>query len=229
LTLEQAGLLVVLGAVFYLDQWPAVQSMVSRPIVVGPLVGLVLNAPGEGAFWGAVFEVAYLGVLPVGAARYPDAGMGALVGTVVAVAGRVGDVYPAGIALVAGLAVGVAGERLSYLAREWNVRSASRTRAAVEGGDPGAVSRAVWIVLAREALLGVVGAAVGVGLAWAVLAGAEYLPWVGPLNEKGLRIAALVAAFLVGFRLFGREAPQWLFLGSGALLGAVLGWWVIGP
>lgn len=229
MTVEQFGLLVVLGAAFYLDQWPAIQSMASRPVVVGPLVGLVLGAPGEGAIWGAVFEVTYLGVLPVGAARYPDAGMGALVGTVVAVAGRVGDVYPAGLALVAGLAVGLAGERLSYLAREWNVRSAARTREAVDKGDPAAVSRTVWMVLAREALIGALGAAVGLGLGWGVLTVAGSVPWVGPLNETGIRIATLAAAALVGFRLFGIEAPRWLFVGSGTIVGIVLGWWVIGP
>ncbi|HET6340642.1 MAG TPA: PTS sugar transporter subunit IIC, partial [Gemmatimonadota bacterium] len=73
-------LLGALGALVFLDAWPVGQTMLSRPIVAGPLAGAILGAPAEGVFWGAVFEAVYLGVLPVGAARYPDAGLAALVG-----------------------------------------------------------------------------------------------------------------------------------------------------
>ena len=97
-------LLGLLGAILFLDAWPVAQTMVSRPIVAGPLTGIVLGAPAEGVFWGAVIEAVYLGVLPVGAARYPDAGLAALVGTALAIRadGAESAVYLVAAALAAG-------------------------------------------------------------------------------------------------------------------------------
>jgi mannose/fructose/N-acetylgalactosamine-specific phosphotransferase system component IIC len=48
--------------------------MISRPLVAGTLTGLLFGQPAEGAMVGAILEVFDLGILPVGAARYPDSG-----------------------------------------------------------------------------------------------------------------------------------------------------------
>ena len=93
----QAGLLVGVGAVAFLDQWPALQAMISRPIVIGPVVGAILGAPAEGVLWGAALEAMQLAVLPVGAARYPDAALAGLLGTTAALTGMAGGVYPCGL------------------------------------------------------------------------------------------------------------------------------------
>ena len=47
----------------FLDQWPALQAMISRPIVIGPVVGAILGAPAEGVLWGAALEAMALAVL----------------------------------------------------------------------------------------------------------------------------------------------------------------------
>lgn len=63
-----------LGGLVGLDATAFPQVMISRPLVAGTLTGLLLGQPAEGAMLGAILEIFDLGILPVGAARYPDSG-----------------------------------------------------------------------------------------------------------------------------------------------------------
>jgi len=123
----EVTLLVVTGAVLTLDRWPVLQTMASRPLVVGPLVGFVLGDVENGVLWGAVFEIAFLGILPVGAARYPNETIATVVGTTVAIVGARAGAIPAGWAVAAGLAAAWVGERADRLHRRWNGRLAARS------------------------------------------------------------------------------------------------------
>jgi PTS system mannose-specific IIC component len=64
----------VLGGLVGQDATSFPQVMISRPLVAGTLTGLLLGQPAEGAMLGAILEILDLGILPVGAARYPDSG-----------------------------------------------------------------------------------------------------------------------------------------------------------
>lgn len=64
----------LLGGIVGLDATSFPQAMISRPLVAGTLTGLLFGQPAEGALLGLVLEIFDLGILPVGAARYPDAG-----------------------------------------------------------------------------------------------------------------------------------------------------------
>lgn len=64
----------VLGGLVGLDATSFPQVMISRPLVAGALTGLLYGQPAEGAMVGAILEIFDLGILPVGAARYPDSG-----------------------------------------------------------------------------------------------------------------------------------------------------------
>jgi len=64
----------LLGGLVGLDATSFPQVMVSRPLVAGTLTGLLFGQPAEGAMVGAILEIFDLGILPVGAARYPDSG-----------------------------------------------------------------------------------------------------------------------------------------------------------
>ena len=55
-----------------LDRVALVQMMISRPLVAGPLTGLVLGKPLLGLEVGMLLELLWLGRLPVGAAIPPD-------------------------------------------------------------------------------------------------------------------------------------------------------------
>lgn len=216
-------LLGALGALLFLDAWPVGQTMLSRPIVIGPLAGVVLGAPGEGLFWGAVFEAVYLGVLPIGAARYPDAGLAALVGTVVASRGDGAEsaAYLVAVALMAG----VVGDWTSGFQRRWNGRTAAAVRGRVAAGDLRAPGRAIAAAVARGALIGAVTA---VGLAAAALAGLELVEgtvWAGRAGRESLRLAALAAVVVSAGRLFlERRASRLAWMAGLVVAGGLASW-----
>jgi len=57
-----------------LDTVSCVQSMISRPIVVGPLAGALLGDPVSGMYAGVLLELVSLNQLPIGANRGWDTG-----------------------------------------------------------------------------------------------------------------------------------------------------------
>jgi mannose/fructose/N-acetylgalactosamine-specific phosphotransferase system component IIC len=61
------------------------QTMISRPIVAGPIMGLILGDLQTGLFIGATIEMMYLGVIPVGAAIPPDPTTATTIATSVAI------------------------------------------------------------------------------------------------------------------------------------------------
>jgi mannose/fructose/N-acetylgalactosamine-specific phosphotransferase system component IIC len=222
----QAGALVALGAVIFLDQWPAVQTMISRPIVVGPIVGAILGSPGDGVLWGAAFETMQLAVQPVGAARYPDAALAGMLGTTAALTGMQGGVYPAGWAVAVAVVAGVSGDAVGRAQRRWNVRTAAAVRARVAQGSVGAPGRGIAVALSRGAALGA--AQAGMGLA-VVLVGAGFVAgtaWAGPLDARGLRIAAAAMAAVGGARVLGVGPRRGTALALGALVGVAWVAWV---
>ncbi|UCB52477.1 MAG: PTS sugar transporter subunit IIC [Candidatus Zixiibacteriota bacterium] len=71
----------IFGGLAALDKTEAFQSMFSQPLVVGPIVGLLLNDLPGGIFVGILFQLVYLWVMPIGAATFPDPAVGAVVGS----------------------------------------------------------------------------------------------------------------------------------------------------
>lgn len=61
------------------------QTMISRPLVAGTVMGLVLGDVKTGLFIGASIEMIYLGVIPVGAAVPPDATTATTISTALAI------------------------------------------------------------------------------------------------------------------------------------------------
>lgn len=220
----EAGLLVLLGAVIFLDRWPVFQTMVSRPIVVGPVVGVILGDSSAGALWGAVFETIYLGLMPVGAARVPDASLAALVGTSVAVQGRLDGVEAAVFAVAAGFAAGLLGERVDRWHRAWNGRTAERVARAVAGGDLSAPGRGIAAAIFRGAVVGALLSAVTLTLALAALEAVETTWLVGPVSKDAVRMIAVAAAAVAGARLFSSDGMQRAILGTGVVAGALAVW-----
>jgi PTS system mannose-specific IIC component len=62
-----------------LDATSAFQTMISRPLVAATVTGLLLGSPVEGVAIGIILEIFSLMILPIGAARYPESGVGAVV------------------------------------------------------------------------------------------------------------------------------------------------------
>lgn len=226
MTAWQAAALVAVGAVAFLDQWPAVQSMVSRPIVLGPVAGVILGAPADGVLWGAALETMQLAIQPVGAARYPDAALAGLLGTSAALIGMQGDVYPAGWAVAVAAAAGWTGDAVGRAQRRWNARTAAAVRDRVAQGVLSAPGRGIALALARGAALG--GSQAAAGLLVVVVGGwlIGGSPWAGPLDARGLKLAAGAMAAVAGARVFGLGRARAASLAIGALAGVALVAWV---
>jgi len=79
-----AGWIALFGAVIYLDTTAAFQFMLCQPIIACPLYGMIVGRLEIGLFFGITFQLLWLRALPVGAARFPEGNLGALVATALA-------------------------------------------------------------------------------------------------------------------------------------------------
>lgn len=77
--------LVALGGLVGLDTVSCAQAMVSRPIVAGPLAGLLLGDASTGMLVGLLLEVVSLHQLPIGAARHWGTGPAAVAAAAAAI------------------------------------------------------------------------------------------------------------------------------------------------
>ena len=78
----QAFLLGLCGAYGHLD-WGIGTPYLNRPIILGPLVGLILGDFTTGIVIGATLEVFFLGQMAIGSYIPPDAAVGGVLGTMV--------------------------------------------------------------------------------------------------------------------------------------------------
>ena len=111
----------------YVGQW-----MVSRPIVLGPLLGAVLGAPFAGAGFGAIFEAFAVETAPMGG-HIPINGAVAAACAVLMCAGPAA-VAPAA-ALPAALALGLAAARLERVLRDRRARLTAEAASLLEAGE----------------------------------------------------------------------------------------------
>lgn len=75
------GLVALIG---YLDHFTG-KSMIQRPVVMGPLVGLVLGDLPTGLAVGGTLELAFMGNVAIGAAIPPEITAGGILGTAFAI------------------------------------------------------------------------------------------------------------------------------------------------
>jgi mannose/fructose/N-acetylgalactosamine-specific phosphotransferase system component IIC len=207
--------LLALGGVVAVDATSLGQFMLSRPVVAATLAGWIAGAPAEGALLGLVLEAIQLTVLPVGAARYPEAGPPA-----VAAAGVYAGAMRDFSTLAAVLVFALFWEWVSGLTvqgiRHLNVRFSPPPGAA--SLRPGRLVRRHLLAILLDFLRGVVLVGLGIVLFSALLRLPEF---VFP-QERASRLAvgvALTAALAGALRLFGAERFR-LFL-AGAAAGAL--------
>lgn len=72
-------LIFLIGLLGY-SEWLTGTSFLQRPIVLGPLVGLVLGDMQAGIIMGATLELAMIGAISVGAYNPPDLISGTVLG-----------------------------------------------------------------------------------------------------------------------------------------------------
>lgn len=94
-------LLIFLVACFGYSDYFTGKSLQTRPLVLGPLVGLVMGDLQAGCMIGATLELAFMGAVGVGAALPPEVVSGGILGTAFAIAGN----KDAGMAVALGLPI----------------------------------------------------------------------------------------------------------------------------
>lgn len=94
-------LLIFLIACFGYSDYFTGKSLQTRPLVLGPLVGLVMGDMQAGCVIGATMELALMGAVGVGAALPPEVVSGGILGTAFAIAGH----KDAGMAVALGLPI----------------------------------------------------------------------------------------------------------------------------
>ncbi len=226
------------GALVYLDTTAVAQFMISQPLIACPLWGLAVGRPEIGLFFGVAFQLIWLGSLPVGAAKFPEGNVGALVAT--ALAARIAPSaagLPAWITLLTAAAVGIitahAGSEVTPLVRRFLSGYCERVVAAAQAGKRAAFALLFGGAIGVHALAGFLLTLI------AFLAGKWVLSlYLGDFATAGIN-PALVArtdellsglwpgllgagvAVIVG-RFVRRSSFGW-FAGA-ALAGVALGW-----
>lgn len=210
-------LLCLLGGWVAADATSFGQFMVSRPFVAATLAGLIVGNPVAGAAVGVMLEAFHLGVLPVGAARYPEAGPPAVAAGAVYAAGQ----PTAGVLLmVVGFALvweWLSGHTLHQL-RQFNVGFVAGRL----GERAGELERRHVAAIGLDYLRGM--ALVAVGTTVLAMAVGLLAPLWG-LDERVTRV--LIVAMLAGliassFRLFGGRIPWFVFGVAGGIAFALL-------
>lgn len=207
--------LILWGTAVGLDLVSVLQVMIARPLVAGTVAGVIVGDPLTGGMVGAALELFALDVLPVGGARVPDYGQGAVAATATA-AGAPG-VLGFGLAVAVGLAVAYLGQVGIQLVRRGNTGDVRRHREALDGGDARTVAALHYRGLARDVVRAAAVAALGLGLASAAYRWVH----VSALGAVLLSVVLLGAGAGVGaagaLRLTGRgRQAGWFVLGLAA-------------
>jgi PTS system mannose-specific IIC component len=170
-TMLAVALLLAWGTLVGIDLVTAPQGLFSRPLVAATVAGLILGHPAEGLVAGTLLELYALEVLPIGASRYPDFGLGGVAAGAAAALGPI-EVAPALAGLV-GLPVAVLGGWTMHQLRRRNAASVHRRLARVASGD----ARAVWELqrngFLRDAARSLLVTVIGLGAAWLI----AQIPW----------------------------------------------------
>lgn len=159
--LGQATLLALWGTIVGLDLVSLPQALLSRPLVVGTVAGVILGDVEAGLRVGVILELFALDVLPIGAVRYPDFGPGVIAATVVA-AGAPWEVA-LGLAVALGLTLAVLGGASLQWLRHANARAIQRQAAALAAGHTAVIRALEYTGIARDALRGLLLTALGMG------------------------------------------------------------------
>lgn len=205
--------LALIGGIVGVDATSLGQAMVSRPLVAATLGAWVFGRPADGLILGVALELFELCILPVGAARTPEGGTGALAAGAAYAAAAPAGIAPVPLALA--IAFGLVAERLAgetvVLLRRVNGRLVGdRALDALRDARAMAVRH-----LAGIGLDFVRGSAVSLG---AALAGALLLASLPDVSaEVGRAAAGMMALVLPGMAGAGAAV-----LAGGARVGAFL-------
>jgi len=142
--LVNVAILSLLGGILCLDR-VTLQLMISRPVVAGPVIGLVLGEPHVGLISGALVELLWIDRLAVGAYVPPHDTIVAVLVTAGAVIGGkgLGPFFPELVAfsVLLYLPTGIIVQRMDVWMRHYNDGLAREALEGVKAGNVRAVSK----------------------------------------------------------------------------------------
>jgi mannose/fructose/N-acetylgalactosamine-specific phosphotransferase system component IIC len=203
-------LLILFGGWVALDSTSLGQIMISRPVVAATIAGWIAGDPATGALIGLILEALILTVLPVGAARYAEAGPPA-VAAGGALAGSAGESYELLAAVAFALSWAWVGGITVRQQRQANVRVIAAE--GVTAGSARALERQHWLAILSDFLRGTVLVAAGIPLLLGVLH-LTALGWGLPAGFGRVVLWGVTgAAIAATLRLFGERRAALFAMG----------------
>jgi len=185
----------LLGGILCLDRI-VIQVMISRPIVVGPIIGVFLNEPAAGLITGAFVELLWIDQLPIGKYVPPNDTVAAVLitaGSIMTSHEIGGAPMPELIALSVLLFAPFAllARKLDILVIESNEKLSQEALEDAQRGDTKAIARKQWWGMAKTFSTSAV--LIFVSLVF----GLYFLEWLVPLLPlPALRALTLIYCFI---------------------------------
>ncbi len=217
--IEHAPWLIVWGLVVGLDLVSVAQTMIARPLVAGTVAGLIVGDPAAGATVGGILELFALDVLPVGASRYPDYGLGAIAAT--ATASGAPWLFGTGLGLVVGLVAAYGAGVTIHGTRVRNARKLQGRAALLDAGDARAIATAQWRALGSDAVRALAVSVMAIGLGMAARR------WVPISSAAGVYLVVVALGAAVAGAANGvirvTASERWFLFGmAGGIVGVIL-------
>lgn len=192
-------MVAVLGAAINLDRKSAFQIMVSQPLVLVPLMGLVFDSLQTALHVGIILQLLWMSSLLVGASVPPNETIAAAVigGIVLLYERHVAtplpnagpDVAMQGLAILIGAPFAQLGRHLDIRLERGHLALAHRADEAARAGEPKALSRLPLLAIMRTFVAGILIIAAGLTVGLALLAGTR--PNLTPPIETTLIVIRL--------------------------------------
>ena len=211
------GGLIAWATVAGLDLASVLQSLLSRPLVVGTGAGWILGDVETGLRVGALLELFALDVVPVGSSHYPDFGAATAGAVVIAVGAPLQETLGAATGL--GLVLATLAGRTLPVTRRLNARTVRANADRLSAGDDRALRRVHWAGLGHDAVRSVTVAVVALAIAIA-LRSFGAVPR-GAAGQSLTVVAGAGAAWAVGHGAMAsaRSGPRWRWALAGLGVG----------
>lgn len=207
----QGFLVALAAALIYMESRIGGQHMLDRPIIIGPVVGLIMGNVGTGLFIGGQLELVWMGLVGIGTSTPPDVVVGSALATALAI--KTGASYETTLALA--IPIALLAQFVAIGDCMFNTIFAHRADACAEKGDFKGVEISHWMGSAlyflSKFVLIFVGYMVGENI---ILAIVENIPPViqQGLAQSGNLLPALGVAMLIQLS-FDKKFGAFLFLG----------------
>ena len=206
------GILVSLvAALIYMESRIGGQHMLDRPIIIGPLVGLIMGDMTTGVIIGGQLELVWMGLVGIGTSTPPDVVVGSALATALAI--RTGATYETTLALAIPISllaqIGSIGVCIA------NTVFAHRADACAERGDYRGVEISNWmgsaLYFAFKFTMVFLGFVIGADLITGLV---DKIPAViqNGLGQSGNLFPALGVAMLISMT-WDRKFGAFLFIG----------------